>query len=349
MEKETTMTIDTSTGFTLVRTFRASPEQIWQAWTDADSAARWWHPLQMHTPRDSVQIDARVSGRYTYTMVPDAPAGDVPADDAALGAAPAEGIVTAGTYRVVEPHRRLEFTWGFPDDDADESPLVTIALEPVDDVTRMTFQLLGVAGVEGDGSYYDGWEQALDSLGEYLGESRGVEAGPVESYPAETGGTFEVRVTREFPVPVALAYAAWTEEEGVRAWWGPTGFTCPYAEMDVRPGGVSLVAMRAPAEYGGGDIFNTWNYAHVEPLARLEYVMRFATADGETLTPEQVGIPDGVPHGVPHVVTFEPVPGGSRVTVVESGYTTRQARDMSQSGMDECLDKLERLLQGVAA
>jgi uncharacterized protein YndB with AHSA1/START domain len=326
------MTIDTTAGFTLVRTFRASPEQVWQAWTDEDSAAQWWHPTQMHTPRESVEIDARVGGRYTYTMVPDAPA-----DDSGGDTAQGEGIVTGGVYRTVEPYDRLEFTWGFPDDEAEENPVVTITLEPVAGGTRMTFQLLGVAGVEGDGSYYDGWEQALDSLENYLGEGDG------------SPSTFEVRATRQFPTPVALTYAAWTEEEGVRGWWGPAGFTCPYAEMDVRPGGVSLVAMRAPAEYGGGDIFNTWSYSHVEPPFRLEYVMRFATSDGETLTPEQVGIPEGVPNGVAHVVTFESVRGGSRVTVVESGYTNSQARDMSQEGMDECLDKLERLLQGVTA
>ena len=326
------MTIDWAAGFTLVRTFRASPEQIWQAWTDPDSAARWWHPVQMHTPRESVEIDAQIGGRYTYTMVPDAGA-----EDSAGATVPAGGIVTGGVYRVVVPHERLEFTWGSPDDHEDESPVVIISLEPVVDGIRMTSQLWGVAGVEGDGSFYDGWEQALDSLEDHLGKSDGIPP------------TFEVRSTRDLPVPVALAYAAWTEDEGVRGWWGPTGFTCPYAEMDVRPGGVSLVAMRAPAEFGGGDIFNTWTYSHVDAPSRLEYIMRFATSDGETLTPEQAGIPGGVPNGVPHAVTFEPVQGGSRVTVVESGYTTSQARDMSQSGMDECLDKLEHLLRGVAA
>jgi hypothetical protein len=53
--------------------------------------------------------------------------------------------------------------------------------------------------------------------------------------------------------PVEERRKAWTEPAYVMRWWGPTGFTCPRAEMDVRVGSRSLVCMRALAEYGGGD------------------------------------------------------------------------------------------------
>jgi uncharacterized protein YndB with AHSA1/START domain len=76
---------------------------------------------------------------------------------------------------------------------------------------------------------------------------------------------YNVEVTRTVAAPVATAYAAWTESDLVKQWWGPTGFTCPVARMDVREGGVSLVAMRAPAEFGGGDLYNTWAYSLVVP------------------------------------------------------------------------------------
>ena len=157
--------------------------------------------------------------------------------------------------------------------------------------------------------------------------------------------TFEVRATRVFPVPVEAAYAAWTEPDRVKQWWGPTGFTCPVAALDVRSGGVSLVAMRAPADTGGGTMYNTWGYTLVDPPNRLEYQMRFADADGRTISPADAGIPGGVPDAVPHVVTFEPLDDHrSRVSVTEYGYTDQQARDMSQAGLDQCLDKLYQLL-----
>lgn len=63
--------IDTTTGFILVRTLPADPETVWSAWTDPDEAAQWFHPEGLSTPRDSVQMDVRVGGRYIYTMVDD--------------------------------------------------------------------------------------------------------------------------------------------------------------------------------------------------------------------------------------------------------------------------------------
>lgn len=145
--------IDTSKGFTLVRTFEASPEEVWTAWTNPDSVAQWWHPRGTLTPREAVQVDARVGGRYTYTMV-----------NEAVG----NKVVTGGVYREVVPFERLAFTWGYPDGDPDDTPIITITLEPVDEGTRMTFDLRGVEGTKGDGSYYDGWQEVLDSLGDFL-------------------------------------------------------------------------------------------------------------------------------------------------------------------------------------
>ena len=154
-----------------------------------------------------------------------------------------------------------------------------------------------------------------------------------------------VTARRTYPAPVEAVWAAWTEPELIRRWWGPDGFTCPVARMDVRAGGVSLLAMQAPPEYGGGRTHNTWAYSVVEPAARLEYVMRFADEAGATISPADAGVPPGVPDAVPHVVTFTPAPGGgTELSITESGYPTPEARAMSQAGLDQCLDKLARVL-----
>jgi uncharacterized protein YndB with AHSA1/START domain len=156
---------------------------------------------------------------------------------------------------------------------------------------------------------------------------------------------YNVEVTRTVPAPVATAYAAWTDSDLVRRWWGPTGFTCPVARMDVREGGVSLVAMRAPAEFGGGDLYNTWTYTRVVPPARLEYTLRFCTSDGTTISPAEAGVPGDVPDAVPHVVTFEALDDTScRISVTEYGYPDPPARDMSRAGLEQCLDKLAKAL-----
>ena len=66
-------------------------------------------------------------------------------------------------------------------------------------------------------------------------------------------------------------------------WWGPEGFTCPVAKMDFREGGTSLVCMRAPKEFGGQDMYNTWSYRKIVPLERIEYILNFTDKDGEKI------------------------------------------------------------------
>lgn len=150
--------IDSSKGLTIIRMLDATPQEVWEAWTNPDSAAQWWHPAGASTPRESVEIDAQVGGSYRYTMVNDETG---------------EEVVTGGVYREVVPCERLAFTWGDPEADPDETPVVTITLEPVTGGTRMTFDLRGVDGAAGDGAFFDGWDQVLDSLAEHSAQESG--------------------------------------------------------------------------------------------------------------------------------------------------------------------------------
>lgn len=145
--------IDKTLGFTIVRTFDATPAELWQAWVDPDEAATWWHPRGVSTPRDSVVIDARVGGRYAYTMVNDATGEEYP---------------TVGVYREVVENELLVFTWGSPGDDDDDVPVISVTIEDLGELTRMTFDIRGVEGMSGDDYIYDGWDQALDILGSRL-------------------------------------------------------------------------------------------------------------------------------------------------------------------------------------
>ena len=53
----------------IVRTFEASPEQVFEAWVDPAQVAQWWGPDEFHTPLDSVVIEPRPGGRYDLVMV----------------------------------------------------------------------------------------------------------------------------------------------------------------------------------------------------------------------------------------------------------------------------------------
>jgi len=151
----------------------------------------------------------------------------------------------------------------------------------------------------------------------------------------------DVVVTRVFDAPVDLVWKAWVEPEMVKQWWGPEGFTCTLAEMDFREGGTSLVCMRAPMEFGGQDMYNTWTYEEIVPMKRLVYILRFTDKDGKALDPAEMGMPPGIPKEVRNVNIFKDLGNGKTEMIVnEYSYTSDQAHDLSKAGLEQCLDKM---------
>ena len=56
----------------------------------------------------------------------------------------------------------------------------------------------------------------------------------------------ELVLTRLIDAPREKLFRAWTDPELLRQWFAPLPYTTPTAELDVRPGGSSLIVMRAP-------------------------------------------------------------------------------------------------------
>lgn len=158
--------------------------------------------------------------------------------------------------------------------------------------------------------------------------------------------TKTMTMTRTFDAPVAEVWKHWSDSEKVMKWWGPKGFTSPLAKMNFREGGVSLVCMRAPQEFGGFDMYNTWTYKKIVPHERIEFTLNFSDKDGNKLDPAKIGLPPGIPMDVPHVITFKTLGDKkTEMTVTESGYTTDQAVETSKAGLSECLDKMAQSLK----
>jgi uncharacterized protein YndB with AHSA1/START domain len=112
--------------------------------------------------------------------------------------------------------------------------------------------------------------------------------------------------------------------------------------MDVREGGTSLVCMRAP---GVGDLYNTWTYTAIVPMERLEFIHRFSDENGTARDPSDFELPAAIPAEVPHVVIFEQLDGDrTRLTVREIGYPNEAIVETSRLGMEQCLDKMARLV-----
>jgi uncharacterized protein YndB with AHSA1/START domain len=163
----------------------------------------------------------------------------------------------------------------------------------------------------------------------------------------DSAGEFVVEAHRDLDAPPEVAWRAWTDSAVLRRWWGPTGFICPTADLDVRVGGRSLVSMAAP-DWNFPEMFSTWEYSRVDPPHRLEFVFRFTDADGSEL--DESARPPGVPAEVAHTITFEPLEGGrTRMRVHEAGYATAEPLEMSRQGLEQSLDKLTPLFAGGVA
>lgn len=159
-----------------------------------------------------------------------------------------------------------------------------------------------------------------------------------------THGSAETRdlvVSRVIDAPVEQVWRAWTEPEYVQQWWGPDGFTCPVAEMDVREGGASLVAMSSP---DFGEHYSLWAYEEIVPNERIVYIHNLADAEGNRLAPADLGMPEDFPQDVRNVITLRPTGDGkTELTVTEQGAYTDQWFDLSKTGLEQCLDKMARI------
>ena len=159
-----------------------------------------------------------------------------------------------------------------------------------------------------------------------------------EGEPTMPKSPRDIVATRIFNVPVADVWQAWADPELVKRWWGPIGFTCPLAKMDLRVGGTSLVAMRGP---DGTDMYSTWAYTRLTEHAYFEYIFNLSDAAGNKLDPVALGFPPDFPRDARHDVVFKPLEGGrTEMVMTEYGYTNDQLFDLSKAGLEQCLDKM---------
>ncbi len=93
----------------LRRRYPVAPEKVWRAWTDPQALKRWWGPDA--ADRVSLaELDVRVGGRYRILF----------------GGPHGTDHEVQGVYRDVVPHRRLVFTWTWPNSTPERESLVTI-------------------------------------------------------------------------------------------------------------------------------------------------------------------------------------------------------------------------------
>lgn len=85
----------------------------------------------------------------------------------------------------------------------------------------------------------------------------------------------ELMLTRLIDAPRQKIFRAWTDPALLVQWFTPAPWTTSLAELDVRPGGTSLVVMRGP---DGAEFANRGVYLEVVPNERLVFTDAYTTA-----------------------------------------------------------------------
>lgn len=162
------------------------------------------------------------------------------------------------------------------------------------------------------------------------------------NYPmTDTSKKHDMIMTRVFDAPVTSVWKAWNDPEWVMRWWGPTGFTSPTCKMDFREGGTTIVCMRAPKDFGGMDMYNSWTYKKIIPMEFIEYHFDWVDKDGNKIDPVSIGMPPNMPRDMKHTVVFKDMGNGkTEMTISEFGYGSKEIVELSKSGMAQCLDKM---------
>lgn len=138
---------------TVRRWYEAAPEHVFQAFTEAQWLEQWFCPAPDVTVAVTA-LDVRVGG--DYRLVFEFPDRHV--------------AVVIGTYRSVEPPRRLEFTWTWepPDPHAGVETLVTVELAARDGGTALAVTHVQFPTEPLMRQHESGWGATLDRLQELL-------------------------------------------------------------------------------------------------------------------------------------------------------------------------------------
>lgn len=141
------------TGFALriERAIAAPPEQVFDAFTKAETLGRWFGPSEAYSS-DVLECDARSGGRWSLDMRHTG--GNVHR--------------VGGEYRAVEPPKRVVFTMAWPDRPELGHSLVTVTLSATATGTLLVLVQEQLPDAASRDAHHGGWSGSLPRLAALL-------------------------------------------------------------------------------------------------------------------------------------------------------------------------------------
>lgn len=144
---------------------------------------------------------------------------------------------------------------------------------------------------------------------------------------------YELTLTRLIDAPRENLFRCWTDPELIPIWFCPPPWGVSKAEVDLRPGGSSLIVMRGP---NGEEVPNPGVYLEVIPNERLVFTDAY-TSDWE---PSGKAFMTGI-------LTFEEEGGKTRYTARVRHWTEEDMKQHEAMGFEHgwgiATDQLEAL------
>ena len=137
------------------RRIAAPARRVFEAWLDPSSLAEWMRPSSSGATRSTVKVDARVGGAFEIVMH-----------------APSGPRLHAGVYQVIDPPRRLAFTWNSSGAGQADS-LVTVDFLADGQATEVVISHERLPEPARAG-HVAGWTALLESLAQEVEGIRGV-------------------------------------------------------------------------------------------------------------------------------------------------------------------------------
>lgn len=148
-----------------------------------------------------------------------------------------------------------------------------------------------------------------------------------------TSNDRELVLTRLIDAPRDKLFRCWTETELLEQWFVPAPWTIARAEVDVRPGGSSLIVMRDP---DGNEYPNPGIYLEVVKGEKLVTTDAYVSAWQPSEKPFMTAI-----------VTFEDEDGKTRYTARAVHWSAEDRKAHEEMGFHEgwgkCADQLAEL------
>ena len=152
------------------------------------------------------------------------------------------------------------------------------------------------------------------------------ESARAESKPSDLA----LEITRVYAAPRSLVYKAVTEREHIARWMAPKGFTMPVCEGDVRVGGKWRCCMVSPE---GKELWLGGVYTEVVPDRKVVCTHAWDEENGKP------------GHQTLLTIQLDDADGGTKLTLRQAEFESREARDGHRGGWNECLEKLAALLE----